>query len=249
MLLKVEGVVVRAMDYGEGNKIISLYTKEAGKLSVMARGAKKIKSRYAAVTQLFTYGQYVVYKGGSMGTLNAAEIIRSHQKLREDIRLTAFSAYIAEMYDKLMAEAEPSPNMFEQLLAAFASLEQDKEPEILTHIVEMKMLALSGYMPELARCVSCGSEQGNWTFSAAAGGLLCPRCRGKDPAAVVLADRTLKLLRLFQRVDLRKIGSIDVKADTKLQLKRCMRSLMDAYLDAARWKSRSFIEQMEKYEM
>lgn len=250
MLYKVEGVVVRAMDYGEGNKIISLYTREAGKMSVMARGAKKMNSRYAAVAQLFTYGQYVVYKSrmGSMGTLNAAEIVRSHQKLREEIRLAAFAAYIAEMYEKLLPELEPNPVLFEQLLAAFLALEQGKEPAILANIVEMKMLALSGYMPELNACVSCGAEQGEWAVSAVSGGLLCPRCRGKDAAAIPVAGATLKLLRLFQRVDLRSIGSIEVKPATMLQLKRCMSSLMDAYLDV-RWKSRSFIEQMEKYEL
>lgn len=248
MLLKVEGVVVRTMDYGEGNKIISLYTREAGKISVMARGAKKLNSRFGAVTQLFTYGQYVVYKAGSMGTLNAAEIIRSHQKLREDIRMAAFSAYIAEMYEKLLAEMEPSAIMFQQLLAFLDWLEEGKEPDVPAHILEMKMLGLSGYMPQLACCVSCGAEQEEWAFSAAAGGLLCPRCRHKDASAIVISSGTLKLLRLFQRVDLRNIGTIDVKPATKLQLKKCMRSLMDAYLDI-RWKSRSFLDQLEKYEL
>ncbi|MDQ0876910.1 DNA repair protein RecO [Paenibacillus sp. V4I3] len=61
MLRSVQGIVLRSMDYGEGNKIISLFTPELGKVGVMARGAKKVKSRHAAVTQLFTYGDFVFF--------------------------------------------------------------------------------------------------------------------------------------------------------------------------------------------
>lgn len=248
MLYKVEGIVIRSMDYGEGNKIISLFTRETGKMSVMARGAKKLKSRHSAITQLFTYGQYVVYKSGQMGTLNAGEIIDSHHKLRENLHAAAYSSYLAEMYDKLMGEMEPNAVMFEQLLAALKAIEENKEPAIILHIMEMKMLALSGYSPELSHCVSCGTEEGDMVLSAGNGGVLCRACKGKDPHAVALSEASWKLLRLFQRVDLRRLGNVEVKQTTKAQLKQCMRALMDTYLDL-RWKSRHFLDQMDKFDL
>jgi DNA repair protein RecO (recombination protein O) len=246
MLYKVEGLVIRGMDYGEGHKIISVYTREAGKMSVMARGAKKLKSRHGAITQLFTYGQFVVYKTGQMGTLNAGEIIDSNQKLREDLMKGAYAAYIAEMAEKLTGELEPDAMLFEQLLAAFKSIADGKAPFAVTHIIEMKMLILSGYLPELDECVSCGRTDGDMVFSLAGGGILCPSCRNRDPQAIGIGPGTLKLLRLFRQMDLRRLGQIEMKPVTQAQLKQCMRGLMDTYLDA-KWKSRSFLDQMDKY--
>lgn len=243
MLYKVEGIVIRSMDYGEGHKIISVYTREAGRMSVMARGAKKLKSRHGAITQLFTYGQFVVYKSGQMGTLNAGEIIDSHQKLREDLMKGAYAAYLAEMAEKLTGEMEPNSMLFEQLLAAFKGIEEGKPPYAISHIMEMKMLMLSGYLPELDQCVSCGREDGEMAFSITGGGILCPSCRARDPQAIGIGPGTLKLLRLFRQVDLRRLGQIEIKPVTETQLKICMRGLMDTYLDA-RWKSRSFLDQM-----
>jgi DNA repair protein RecO (recombination protein O) len=234
------------MDYGEGHKIISIYTRESGKMSVMARGAKKLKSRHGAITQLFTYGQFVVYKSSQMGTLNAGEIIDSHHKLREDLMKSAYAAYIAEMTEKLTGELEPSPMLFEQILAAFKGIEEDKAPFAIAHMMEMKMLILSGYAPELDQCVACGRAAGEMSFSVSGGGLLCTNCRSRDPQAIGIGPGTLKLLRLFRQIDLRRLGQIEMKPLTQVQLKQVMRGLMDAYLDA-RWKSRSFLDQMDKH--
>lgn len=248
MIVRVEGIVIRAADYGEGNKIVTLATRQMGKLSVMARGAKKAQSRHAAATQPFTYGDYSIYKSGQMGTLNSAELIASHRHVREQLHAAAYAAYIAEMTDRLYADGEGGGMAFEQLLAAFAALEEGKDAVIITHIMEMKMLAAAGYLPETESCVSCGRQEGPMAASAGQGGLLCADCRRKDPAAVPLGPAALKLLRLFGRMDLRRLGDVKVGEETKAQLARTMRSFMDTYVDV-RWKSRSFLDQMAKYDL
>src|ERR1700730_15760005 len=100
MLQKCEGIVIRATDYGETNKVITLYTREWGKFGVMARGAKKPNSRLSAVTQLFTHGYFLVQKGSGLGSLQQGEMITSMRAIREDIFLTAYSSYIVELTDK-----------------------------------------------------------------------------------------------------------------------------------------------------
>ena len=75
MLQKCEGIVLRTTDYGETNKIVTLYTREWGKIGVMARGAKKPKSRLSAITQPFTYGYFLLQKGSGLGNLQQGEII------------------------------------------------------------------------------------------------------------------------------------------------------------------------------
>jgi DNA repair protein RecO (recombination protein O) len=248
MLYKAEAVVIRSMDYGEGNKIITLYTKQWGKVSVMARGAKKMKSRHSAITQLFTYGEYTYYKTGSMGNLNYGEIINSHHLLHENIHKTAYAAYILEMIDRMLIEQEGSSYLFEQLIAALDAIADDKDPQVITHLFEMKMLRFAGYTPILDQCVSCEASCDQPLLSIEMGGLLCDKCRQNDKPTVQFSARTLKLLRLFQQMDLKRLGKIEVSDESKSELKQCMRKFMDTHVSGF-WKSRNFLDQMEKYDM
>ncbi|MBD0379117.1 DNA repair protein RecO [Paenibacillus sedimenti] len=247
MLRSVQGIVLRSMDYGEGNKIISLFTPELGKVSIMARGAKKMKSRHAAVTQLFTYGDFVFFKqSGQMGTLNSAEIIEAHHALREDLYMSAYASYLVELTDKMLGDEEGSSYLFEQVKAGLAAIEEGKDMQIVVHLYEMKMFDLAGYLPVTDACVSCGAESPITAFSPAMGGILCARCRHKDPVAIPIGEGALKLLKLFPRMDMRRLGTIKVKEETKAQLKQCLRAYMDVHV-GIQWKARGFIEQMEKY--
>lgn len=248
MLYKLEGIVIRSMDYGENNKIIAIYTRHNGKMSIMVRGAKKMNSRFSSVTQLFTHGEFVLFKTSSMGTLNQSETIESHRRLRENLHMSAYSAYVVELIDRIVPESDENELMFEQLKASLEAIESGKEAAIVLHIMEMKMLAIAGYLPQLDHCVSCGKHEGEMAISITQGGILCTDCFHKDTRHIRISASTLKMLRLFQRMDLRRLGAIEVKAETKNQLKRVMRNFMDHFIDI-RLKARSFLDQMDKYEL
>jgi DNA repair protein RecO (recombination protein O) len=247
MLHRVQGIVLRSMDYGEGNKIVTLYTQEIGKVGVMARGAKNVKSRLGAVTQLFTYGDFTFFKSGQLGTLNQGEIIKPFHKLREDLYMSAYASYLAELADRLTGEEDASAFLFEQLKAGLEAIEDGKDMEIVAHLFELKMLTASGYSPELDACVICG-EVPAVAFGVQTGGVLCARCKPKDQSALPLSEAAWKLLRLFKGLDLRRLGTIDVKPATKVELKTCLHAYMDTHV-GIRWKARSFLEQMEKYDL
>lgn len=246
MLVRVEGIVIRSMDYGEGNQILTIFSKESGKVSVMARGAKKMKSRYTALAQPFTYGEFVFYKSGQMGTLSSGEVWNAYRTFREDIHKGAYAAYLMELTDRMLGENDRNPDLFEQLRAAMDAIEGDKDAQIVIHLYEMKMLAIAGYMPELNECVCCGAREGLSSVSASRGGTVCGRCRTADPSFMSVSEAALKLLRLFLMLDLRRLGKTEVKPETKKELKALMRANMDAHVDI-RWKARSFLDQMDKY--
>lgn len=248
MLYRVEGIVIRSMDYGEGNKIVTLLTKTNGKVGVLIRGAKKVKSRHASLAQPFTYGEFVFFRTSGLGTLNSGEILDSHHTLREQLDLAAYASYVVELTDKALHEDESGAFLFEQLKACLTGLQEGKDMQIISHLYEMRILEASGYAPELDQCVSCESEQGPFRLSAPAGGVLCPRCASKDPQATSLGDGAYKLLRLFRRMDLRRLGAIQVKPETKLELKQAMRRLMDVHINIP-LKSRSFLDQMDKFSL
>ncbi|MCR2803173.1 DNA repair protein RecO [Paenibacillus soyae] len=246
MLYRVEGIVIRSMDYGESNKIVTLLTKTNGKAGVLIRGAKKVKSRHSSLAQPFTYGEYQYFRGTGLGTLNHGEIIESHHDLRMHLDLSAYASYAAELTDRTLQEEEPSVFYFEQLKACLTAFSEGKDPQIVMHVYEMRVLDLSGYAPELEECVSCGNRVGPFKLSAHAGGVLCGRCGGRDPSAAAISESAHKLLRLFRRLDMRRLGAITVKPETKTELKRHMRALMDAQL-GLHLKSRNFLDQLDKF--
>ncbi|SEN09830.1 DNA repair protein RecO [Paenibacillus sp. OV219] len=248
MQYRVEGIVIRSTDYGEGNKIITLFTRTHGKIGIVVRGAKKVKSRHGSLAQLFTYGEYLFFRNSGLGTLTHGEIIESHHVLREQLELTAYSSYAVELVDRALQEEDASAYIYEQLKACLTAFVAGKDVTITIQLFEMKILEAAGYAPDFTACMSCGNAEGRMALSARAGGVLCSRCRYKDPSAMELNEGALKLLRMFRQLDLRRLGNITVRDETKKQLKLVMRALMDTHL-ALQLKSRSFLDQMERFEL
>ncbi|ASS65995.1 MULTISPECIES: DNA repair protein RecO [unclassified Paenibacillus] len=246
MLYRVEGIVIRSTDYGEGNKIVTLLTDTVGKVGVMARGAKKVRSRHTSLVQPFTYGEFVFFRNAGLGTLNAGEIMESNHRLREDLDLSAYAAYAAELCDRAFQDEEAGAYLFHQLKACYDGLREGKDPAVVIHLFEMKILEAAGYGPQLFECIHCGSDQGPFRLSADGGGILCRRCHGRDPRAIPLEEGTLRLLRVLSALDMRRLGNIQVRPETSKQLKTALRVLMDTHLDL-RLKSRSFLDSLERF--
>jgi len=248
MLYRVEGIVIRSMDYGEGNKIITLCTESGGKVGVLVRGAKKPKSRHAALVQPFTYGQYVYFRNTGLGTLNAGEIIESYHELREDLVKASYASYACELLDRVLQDEETGTFWFKQLKACLQALKEEKDPVVITSLYEMKILQASGYGPQFDECISCNQERPDEQLfiSPRLGGVLCRACKHFDPPAMSVSPKALKLLRLFAQMDLQRLGNISVSESTRDEIKKLMRAFMDHQL-GLNLKSRSFLDQMEKY--
>lgn len=245
MLEKCEGIVIRINDYGETNKIVTLYTREWGKVGVMARGAKKPSSRLAAVTQPFTYGNYLVQTGRGLGGLQQGEIISSMKAIKEDIFLTAYASYIAELTDKSTEDRKANPFLFELFYQALNYINEGLDPEVIMLIYEMKMLNTLGLYPVLDKCSVCGSTEGRYSLSIREGGLICHRCAEKDPYRFDVSQVTIKLLRVFYYIDLNRLGNISIKEVTKSNLRKVIDSYYEEY-SGLNLKSKRFLKQMDK---
>jgi DNA repair protein RecO (recombination protein O) len=244
LLHKVEGIVIRTNDYGETNKIVTLYTRELGKVGVMARGAKKPKSRLSSISQLFTYGQFLILKSSGLGTLQQGEIIKNMRTLREDLYATAYGACVIELTDKLTEEGKQNPFVFELLEQTLTLMSEGTDLDILLFIFETKMLQVAGISPRLDNCSCCGATEGHFSLSLREGGLLCQKCQHRDPYGFKLSQGTVKLLRLFQYFDLRRLGKISVKDETKSEIEGALTAYYDQF-SGIHLKSKRFLKQLK----
>jgi DNA repair protein RecO (recombination protein O) len=246
MLQKCEGIVIRTTDYGETNKIVTIYTREWGKVGVMARGAKKPNSRLSSITQLFTHGYFLINRGSGLGSMQQGETATSLRSIGEDIFLTAYASYIVELTDKCTEEKKPNPYHFELLYQTLNYLNEGYDPDILMNIYEMKMLNVLGLNPILNQCSICGNTDGQFSFSIREGGFICHRCLEKDPYHFKLSPSAVKLLRVFYYFDLSRLGNISVKDETKAELKNIITSYYDEY-SGLHLKSKKFLNSMDKF--
>ncbi|MDC3413357.1 DNA repair protein RecO [Aquibacillus sp. 3ASR75-11] len=244
MFEKMEAIVLRTQDYGETHKIVTLLTKERGKLGAIARGAKKPKSRMAAITQPFIHGEFLVQVGSGLGTIQQGDLVNSFRAIREDIVKTAFASYLAEMTDKLTDQHERDPYYFQQLVYTYDWIAKGKDPEILTIIYELKMFKKAGIAPILHACASCGTTSAPFSFSISEGGFLCSRCLHVDQYAAPLQNHLVKLLRIFAKVDMEQIGEITVKKENKLKLQKIMDDYYDKY-GGSYLRSKKFLKQLD----
>lgn len=247
---KIEAIVLRTVDYGENNLILTLLSAQMGKLSAMARGAKKPQSQLRAVSQPFTYGSYLLMiREQGMGTVTQAELIDGFREIREDLFLTSYASYMVELIDRLVEEREPSQGIFLLLHTMLQHLADGKDPEILARLIEMKMLDVAGIRPELHHCGHCHRPlETAIRFSIMHGGPLCGNCHDADERAVWIKPAALKVLQTFQLMDVRRLGEIRLGPDVRRQLAKVMRQYYDEY-SGVQFRSRAFLDQLHKYEL
>ena len=223
-----QAVVLRHSEYGEADRILTLYTLEHGKIQAAAKGIRKIKSRKAGHLEPFTQVALYLAKGSGLPVISQAEAIRTFDALRADLIRTAYAAYVVELVDRFSyAEAE-NPLLYKLLVDTLIRLEGPAEPAVVIHYYEMHLLDLLGFRPELQTCVSCGeaiSAQDQF-ISPIMGGALCPRCRQADASAWPVSMPVLKYLRHFQRTLWSRLEKMRLPADVEAGLK----PLLERYL-------------------
>jgi DNA repair protein RecO (recombination protein O) len=245
---KCEGIVIRNVDYGETSKIVTIYTKELGKISLMARGAKKPVSKLSGITQLLQQGYFLFHAGNGMGTLQQGESIRGFRNILEDIYLTSYATFMSELLDRTTEEKQKNTFLFELFERLLEYLNDGYDPEIILNIFELKILSLLGIAPELSRCVNCGHIDGNFMFSTKEGGIICHRCIDQDRYALPISVGAAKIMRMLYLIDVNRLGNISISEQTKHEI----RELIDQYYEknsGLYLKSKKFLKQMESMKL
>jgi len=205
-----DAIVLRRTDVGETDRVIILYTRAKGKLSAIAKGARKALSKLAAATEPFTYGRYMLAVGQNLDVVTQAEIRESFQAIRKDVARVSHAVYFLELVDSFTEEREPNPDLFDTLLSALYLLETGVDPQIAARSFELKLMALLGYAPQLDVCLRCGTKPKGpeIPFSPSLGGLVCRKC-GPLPEDVIYISRStaefMKHLVTAEPSDLRQM--------------------------------------------
>jgi len=156
--LRVDAVVLRHSDWGEADRLLIIFSQQGGKLRVIAKGARKPRSRKAGHLEPFTRVDMLLARGSEWWILTQAETIDAYLPLRDDLMRTAQAAYVVELLDRFNYEEGPNPSIYRLLVETLERLSTSKDADLAVRFFEVRLLDLMGYRPQLFHCAGCGEE-------------------------------------------------------------------------------------------
>jgi DNA repair protein RecO (recombination protein O) len=226
--LRVEAVVLRHADYGEADRLLTLFSREAGKLRVIAKGVRRMHSRKAGHLEPFTRVTLMLARGRDLWIVTQAETVEAYLPLREDLLRTGYAAYAVELLDRFSYEEGENRDLYQLITQTLQRIASEADAFPAVRYYEIRLLDLLGFRPQLQRCLGCGEliQPEDQFFSAEHGGVFCPRCRSNDLSARPISVAVLKALRHFQRSSYAEAMRLQLTPPVRSE----MESLLQYYL-------------------
>lgn len=221
-LVHTEGLVLAVRPQGEADLILSLFSRELGKIQVNAKGVRKAASRRRALAQPLVHARYLLYEGSSYWHLNQGELITAFPDLRQDLEKLLAAQYLLGLWEQVLPARQPAPRLY-RLLGAALHLLAPLETRLVLTYVEAQLLQVLGLRPEVSCCVQCRQplhDHRLW-WDSRAGGLRGPCCGPPAPGRAALTPALALLLRqlfLLQPAELAKLALTPGQLDAIHQL-------------------------------
>jgi DNA repair protein RecO (recombination protein O) len=223
---RTEAIVLRLLDYGESDRIVTFYTAGFGKLRGIARGARRSRKRFANALEPFSYSRILFSNRGpdSLALIECSEVITHFPAIRADLEKTLSASYMIELIDRFTVEDKKNEALFALLHAFLNVIETDPIKEAILRFFEIRLLKLSGYDPLLDHCLVCKTPldaEKVYRFKASDGGLTCMVCRPERPEAIPVSLGTIRTLLLGREMEIDRLGRLQLSersADESRQL-------------------------------
>ena len=203
-------IMLRRIEFGDYDFIITFFTLNQGKVSVIAKSAKKSTKRFSGILELFSVLD-IVYgsaRGKGLPVLQEAVLKQPFSKIRTDIKKTAYASYWAELVNAWMEKSEKQPKLYYLLKYVLGELDFGNTPEaVLSILFQMRFMTISGHSPNLRQCSICKAQleeikKGSIIFDLSRGGLVCANCSQNISKRLVLSKGTIKQLLWIEKGDL-----------------------------------------------
>lgn len=209
-LQKTEAIVLKSLKQGETSKILTLYTRRSGKLSVIAKGARSAKSRFGGSLEPCNYISIVYYQkeNRDLQFLSQAEILSAFSGIKRDLEKTTVAVAVCELINRFEVDTEPNPRLFQLALQVLKAIDGSEIPTLnLFRAFQIRLISLSGFFANVETCLNCGDRtQQSATFSIDRGGFYCPNCRSNEAGGIRLSAESLSALRMLQKVPLPQLN-------------------------------------------
>ena len=242
---EADAIVLRRLDYGEADRIVTLLTRQHGKFAAIAKGARKGKGRISRL-DLFARSRMMLAKGHNLDVVTQVEGRGDARYISGDLLRTAYASLVAEVVDKVLEERHPVDDMFDLVVETLDRLNRPgRSPRADSAWFLMRMLELLGYQPQLHNCAGCDKplpQAPSW-FSPLLGGVLCGRCSAHGQGGSPLSVNGLKVLRLMAADDGERYDRLQFSTELVGEIERALESQLEYHLDR-HLKSLEFLQEV-----
>ena len=220
---KVTGIVLSSGNVGDYDKRVVLLTKENGKITAFAKGARKMNSPYLAACQPFVYGEFMLYEGKNYN-INSVEVKDYFEDLKSDLELLYRGLYFCEMAEYFTVEENDDLAIMQLLYMSLLALRKKKmKAELIQVVYELKMTALFGWMMETSQCVVCHKKAEHphsfTAFSVEGGGLVCRECAAQKKNFLPVSETTVYTLQYIMSQPVNKLFHFNVSDEVVREVK------------------------------
>lgn len=244
MNLKTQGVIIKRMDFGEADRILTILTSSEGKVKAIAKGSRKILSKMGGSLEPFCLVNFIFHEGKSFYIITSATVFNQFKNIHSDIKKTAKAFYIGELIDKFLEEKENHPEVFELFVKYLQSLNDDDD-EILIPVFSAKILESLGFKPVIDRCLHCSKkllpELNFW--DNVEGGVICQTCHDKFGHGQKIDNDIIKILRLIFSENFRVGSKINIDDGYKKKTARILEDFVESTIERE-LKSKKFLKEI-----
>lgn len=218
-IVKMKGIIIAENNMGDFDKMLTMLTPGLGKISCVAKGARRPKSSLLAGTQFLCFGEYVMYKGQEHYTINSCDTIEIFYNLRTDLDKLKYAVNITKIIQDVTNENENSYKILQLYLNTLYMLsETDKNPDFILSIFKIKLLCFLGFKPRIDECTYCGSKEHLRYFSIRDNGVKCDECYRADKSSIQMTDSTAIALKYIVTAPAKKLFSFELKNESLKEL-------------------------------
>lgn len=229
--ITLTGMVLAAAPVGEYDRRVVLLTRERGKISAFAKGARKPNSALVGVTSPFTFGTFLLYEGRTSYTMMSASVSNYFETLRMDVEGAYYGFYFLDIANYYAREANDETELLKLLYQTLRALVNPNIPNrLIRYVYELKALCVNGEGPQVFSCVCCGDTESEKVFSVKKGGLLCGRCAPRAADGKKLLPSTLYTMQYIVATPVEKLYTFAVKEEVLEELGKVVGAYMEEYV-------------------
>lgn len=247
IIVNTQGIVLRSARYKESDLILTIFTRKLGKVSAIAKGAKRNKSSLLSSSQVFSYSNFTLKKQGNMYRVSQSETIKSFYDIAYDIDAFSYATYITSLVEGSIYENQTNNRLFVLLAQTlYLYTQKDIDKEFVTKAFELKFLDYAGFKPIVNKCVNCNTTNlKNSVFNVDEGGILCEKCKENHVYNFKIDSTTIKLMDYVFRNDIITCSKAKVSKYIVNELDKILKVYIQIYIDNVNIKSLHLFQGIE----
>ncbi len=229
MKFRTDGLIIKEQNIGENDRLVFALTKSNGVIRAFVKGAKNIKNQKCAATSLLSYSRLTIYKGRESYIIGEAQSIKIFSKLRYDVKKMCLAQYFCELALTVVCPREQNSEPFLKLVlnSLYLLSEGKRSAELIKPCLEMRLVSLAGYMPDLTMCRNCGEYSADTMYFLPEIGMLeCASCHERMSGGIALSPSALTALRHTIYADDDKLFSFSLSQEGLELLNICSESYL-----------------------